>query len=78
MDDPYQGLGGKPLSRFRIIGFVIFALIMFGFYAYTTPDSVAHAYVTGQCFRSPLPERCRLRAQRVTVPPDLLHGTAPR
>ena len=78
MNDPHQGLGGRPLSRFRIIGLVIFALVMMGFYAYTTPDSAAHAYITGQCFKSPLPTRCRFGAQRVIVPPDLLNGTAPR
>jgi hypothetical protein len=78
MDDPYEGMGGKPLSRFRIVGFVIFAVVMAGFYAYTTPDSIAHAYLTGQCFKSPLPNPCRFRAERVVVPPDLLNGTAPR
>ena len=25
MDDPYDGLGRKPMSRFRIIGLLIFA-----------------------------------------------------
>lgn len=78
MNDPYEGPGGKPLSRFRIIGFVIFALLMLGFYAYTTPDGIAHAYITGQCFKSPLPNACRFSARRVVVPPDLLNGTAPR
>jgi hypothetical protein len=78
MDDPYDGPGGKPLSRFRIIGFVILAMIILGFYAYTTPDSIAHAYVTGQCFKSPLPNPCRFASERVVVPPDLVTGTAPR
>ena len=78
MDDPYVGPSGKPLSRFRIIGAVIFAILILGFYAYTTPDSIAHAYVTGQCFKTPLPNPCRLPSQRVIVPPDLVNGTAPR
>ncbi|HKD47427.1 MAG TPA: hypothetical protein VKB67_07055 [Rhizomicrobium sp.] len=77
MDDPYQGLGQKPLSRFRVIGVVLFVLLILGFYAYTTPGSIAHAYITGQCFKSPLPNACRFPAQRVIVPPDLLNGTAP-
>ena len=76
MNDPYEGLGGKPLSRFRVIGFVIFALVMLGFYAYTTPDSVAHAYITGKCFKHPLPDLCHFRAERVVVPPALLTNTA--
>jgi hypothetical protein len=50
---------------------------MLGFYAYTTPDSIAHAYVTGQCFKTPLPNPCRLPSERVIVPPDLATGTAP-
>jgi hypothetical protein len=78
MDDPYDGLGPKPMSRFRIIGLVIFVVLILGFYAYTTPDSIAHAYVTGQCFKTPLPNPCRLRSQRVIVPPDLVNGAAPR
>ena len=78
MDDPYDGLGRKSLSRFRIIGFLILAVLILGFYAYTTPDSIAHAYVTGQCFKTPLPNACRLASQRVIVPPDLVNGTAPR
>jgi hypothetical protein len=78
MDDPYNGLGRKPLTRFRIIGFLILAVLILAFYAYTTPDSIAHAYVTGQCFQSPLPNSCRFASQRVIVPPDLLNGTAPR
>ncbi len=77
MDDPYDGQAGKSLSRFRIIGFLILAVVMLGFYAYTTPDSIAHAYVTGQCFKSPLPNPCRLPSERVIVPPDLATGTAP-
>ena len=43
MDDPYDGLGRKSMSRFRIIGFLILAVLILGFYAYTTPDSIAHA-----------------------------------
>jgi len=78
MDDPYDGLGRKSLSRFRVIGFVILAVLILGFYAYTTPNSIAHAYVTGQCFKTPLPNYCRLASQRVIVPPDLVNGTAPR
>jgi hypothetical protein len=78
MDDPYDGLGRKSLSRFRIIGLVIFAVLILGFYAYTTPDSIAHAYVTGQCFKTPLPNSCRLASQRVIVPPDLVNSAAPR
>lgn len=77
MDDPYDGLGGKSLSRFRIIGFLILAVLILGFYAYTTPNSIAHAYVTGQCFKTPLPNPCRLPSERVIVPPDLV-GTTPR
>jgi hypothetical protein len=75
MDDPYVGPSGKPLSRFRIIGFLILAVVMLGFYAYTTPDSIAHAYVTGQCFKSPLPNACRFASHRVIVPPDLVNTT---
>ena len=78
MDDPFDGLGPKPFSRFRLIGVAIFALLILGFYAYTTPDSIAHAYITGRCFKSPLPYVCRFRSQREFVPPDLLNGTAPR
>jgi hypothetical protein len=77
MDDPYQGLGPKPVSRFRVIGLVIFAILMAAFYAYTTPNTIAHAYITGKCFKSPLPDPCRLASQRVVVPPDLLNGHAP-
>ena len=66
------------MSRFRIIGFLILAVLILGFYAYTTPNSIAHAYVTGQCFRTPLPNSCRLASQRVVVPPDLSNGAAPR
>lgn len=76
MDDPYDG-PGKPWSRFRIIGLVVFVLLIVGFYAYTTPHSIAHAYITGQCFKTPLPNPCRFASQRVIVPPDLLNGTAP-
>jgi hypothetical protein len=78
MNDPHEGLGEKPWSRFRIIGLAIFLLVILGFYAYTTPDSIAHAYITGQCFKSPLPNACRFRSERVIVPPDLLNGNAPR
>ena len=78
MDDPYDGLGRKSISRFRIIGFLILAVLILGFYAYTTPNSIAHAYVTGQCFKTPLPNSCRLASQRVVVPPDLSNGAAPR
>ena len=74
---PDDGPGGKSLSRFRIIGFLILVVVMLGFYAYTTPDSIAHAYVTGQCFKTPLPNPCRLPSERVIVPPDLATGTAP-
>jgi hypothetical protein len=77
MEDPYEGLGRSPLSRFRIIGLVIFALLMLGFYAYTTPDSIAHAYLTGQCFKRPLPNPCRLPSQRVVIPPALLNVGPP-
>ncbi|MGH6828300.1 MAG: hypothetical protein ACREFW_05270 [Rhizomicrobium sp.] len=70
MDDPHQGPG--PVSRFRVIGLVIFALLILGFYAYTTPNSIAHAYLTGECFKQPLPDACRPRSERVVVPPDLL------
>jgi hypothetical protein len=70
MDDPFDGLGPKPLSRFRIIGLVFFVLLILGFYAYTTPDSIGHAYITGRCFRTPLPGACRFRSQREFVPPD--------
>jgi len=66
------------MSRFRIIGFLILAVLILGFYAYTTPNSIAHAYVTGQCFKTPLPNSCRLASQRVVVPPDLSNGAAPR
>ena len=66
-----------PLSLFRAIGLVIFAVLILGFYGYTTPHSIAHAYVTGQCFKSPLPNPCRLPSQRVIVPPDLSNGAAP-
>jgi len=78
MDDPFDGLGPKPISRFRVIGTVIFVLLILGFYAYTTPDSIGHAYITGKCFRTPLPNACRLRSQREFGPPDLVNGTAPR
>ncbi|HEX4117249.1 MAG TPA: hypothetical protein VHX99_00485 [Rhizomicrobium sp.] len=78
MDDPYDGLGRNSLSRFRIVGFLILAVLILAFYAYTTPDSVAHAYFTGQCFKTPLPNACRFASHRVIVPPDLLNGTAPR
>jgi hypothetical protein len=78
MDDPFDGLGPKPFSRFRIVGLVIFALLILGFYAYTTPDSMGHAYITGRCFKAPLPNACRFPSQRAFVPPDLLNGTAPR
>ncbi len=78
MDDPYDGLGPKPLSRFRVIGLAILVLLMLGLYAYTTPDGMAHAYLTGRCFKQPLPSRCRFPSQRVVGPPDLLNGTAPR
>jgi len=78
MDDPYEGLGPRPVSRFRAIGLVIFAILILGFYAYTTPDSIAHAYLTGKCFKTPLPNACRLASQRVVVPPDLSNSTAPR
>ena len=71
-------MGSKPLSRFRIIGFGVLALVIIGFYVYTTPDSIAHAYLTGKCFTQPLPDKCRLPSQRVVVPPDLLNGTAPK
>jgi len=77
MDDPYRGLGQSPLSRFRMIGIVVFLLLILGFYAYTTPDSIAHAYLTGQCFKSPLPNPCRLPSRRVIVPPALLNDTQP-
>lgn len=72
MDDPFQGLGPKPLSRFRIIGLVVLGLVILGFYVYTTPHGMAHAYITGQCFRRPLPDQCLFPSQRVVVPPDLL------
>lgn len=78
MDDPYDGLGQRPFSRFRIIGLVIFAVLIGCFYAYTTPGTMAHAYITGQCFKSPLPNPCRFPSSRVIVPPDLPNGTAPR
>lgn len=78
MNDPYEGLGDRPFSRFRIIGLVIFAALIAGFYAYTTPHTMAHAYITGQCFKRPLPNPCRFPSQRVVVPPDLLNGAAPR
>lgn len=77
MDDPHKGMG-RPLSRFRVIGLVIFALLILAFYAYTTPGSIAHAYITGRCFTRPLPNACRFQSQRVVVPPDLLNGTVPR
>lgn len=77
MDDPYEGLGERPFSRFRLIGLGILALLMLGLYAYTTPRSIAHAYLTGQCFKRPLPDPCRLASQRVNVPPELLNGPAP-
>ena len=78
MDDPYQGLGPNPVSRFRIVGVVVFAILILGFYAYTTPDSIAHAYLMGECFKTPLPNACRLPSQRVIIPPDLSNGAAPR
>jgi hypothetical protein len=78
MDDPFQGLGPKPLSRFRIIGFVVLAFVIAGFYLYTTPDSIARAYITGKCFKRPLPDQCILPSQRVVVPPYLLNGPAPK
>lgn len=76
MDDPYDG-PGRPWSRFRIIGLVFFVLLIVGFYAYTTPGSIAHAYITGECFKSPLPNSCRFASQRVIVPADLMTRTAP-
>ena len=78
MDDPFDGLGPKPFSRFRIVGLVLFVLLILGFYAYTTPDSIGHAYITGRCFRSPQPNVCRLGSEREFVPPDLVNGIAPR
>lgn len=78
MNDPFKGLGSKPVSRFRVIGLIVFALLMLGFYIYTTPDNIAHAYLTGKCFKEPLPNECRFASERVVVPPDLLNGTAPR
>jgi len=77
MDDPFDGLGPKPLSRFRVIGLVIFALLILGFYAYTTPESIGHAYITGRCFKTPLPDACRLRSQREIIPLELPKGSAP-
>lgn len=76
MNDPHDG-PGKPWSRFRIIGLAVFVLLILGFYAYTTPGTIAHAYITGRCFKTPLPNRCRFASQRVIVPPDLLSGNAP-
>jgi hypothetical protein len=78
MDDPYDGLGQKPMSRFRIVGLLVCVAVIGCFYAYTTPGSIAHAYITGQCFKNPLPNACRFASHRVVVPPDLLNGTAPR
>lgn len=77
MNDPYEGLGQRPLSRFRAVGLLVFAVLMLGFYAYTTPHSIAHAYLTGQCFKRPLPNPCRLPSQRVVIPPALLNATLP-
>ena len=77
MDDPFDGLGPRPLSRFRIVGLVIFILLILGFYAYTTPGSIGHAYITGRCFKTPLPKACRLGSHREFVP-DLPGGSALR
>ncbi len=46
------------IPRWQMAGLFILVALLAGFAIYTSPGSYAHAFLSGQCSREPMPAAC--------------------